>query len=186
MYGNHKLDVACCANPGGDNRLGLSEASFFFSDLHEVGYISENYAATFGSNNNGSYYLQPPFGIGSMLPLVKVSGAGAGVIPVSNGSGQIFWFLAQPNQPFDFNYQYYGGNYVKTIDAAALDSKMDDGLPTSGDIIAVNIAPGIASADSDYLPLPVAADDGTCISGGKYNTSLNSPQCNLLVKAHIY
>ena len=192
VVGNNRYDASCCVNnPGGDFRLYYAEATYSFAELYSYSMISETFTPIFGSAQNASGHASlGGFGTGHFLPASKISAGGqaGGIIPVSNAGGDIFWFVLAPlmgvnSLNYGISYGDYGPSLVP-IDALALDAKLDDGNPATGNVVAVAVRQG-PSSDSDYLPLPVIADDGTCISGGKYNTAQSSPKCDLLIKAQV-
>ena len=186
--GNNRYDTGCCVNnPGGDFRLGYSEAIFAFIDLHRVRMISENFTANPGTAQDGSGHGSVNgYGTGSYLPASKLTYGSrpGGIIPISNARGDVFWFVAMSpaSGVSSTAYLYYNGPGIIPVDALALDSKLDDGVPSTGGVVAV--ANGPVTTDADYYPLPV--DTGACVSGGGYNVSVSTLQCSVLVKANLY
>lgn len=190
LVGNNRLDTGCCVNnPGGDFRVNYFEGLFSFIELYNYGLISEPYK-DWGVADPTTAKV---FGKGNVLPTPKLFSEGTtGLLPLTNAKGDMFWFLAIPHTyptVASMGYLYFAPsgfwpNEVKPSDAAALDAKLDDGNPSTGNVVAVY--GGSPTSDSDYYPIFVDTHDGACISGNTYNFSSSATNCNILVKSDTY
>ena len=195
LAGNNIYDSSCCQNVGGDYRLVGSEGLYFAIDLHERGFLKENY-----TTNGANSAPQVTYGSGGYLPEAVIrKSSNNGLIPSSNLMGDIFWFFLPPSlgqggawsangtmlgssaDPAAYAWQE---SSVQTTDAIALDAKLDDGLPLSGDIVAVATPNNAPITSNSFYILPLTSDTN-CINGTGYNLTTNK-FCNIILKAKVY
>lgn len=195
QVGDGRLGSGCCSPdfPGG-SRLNYFEGTWTFIELSQFGMISENYQMW---TSDPATQARAAVGKDGVFPESKITGSDkGGIFPISNGSGDVFWFLAcQPasNLVQNIMSNFYLGSsspFIKPIDAVALDAKLDDGVPSTGDVVAVEAygvsQSGHVSSYADAYPRSIDTIQGHCISGSGYNASSSSPECSLLVKAKVY
>lgn len=182
------------------------EAYDFFNDLSQMGMIKGSYIAdtTGYLTVNGRLYA----GIGKTVPL-NAKGNGP-LLVTQNGAGQFWWALTASKNPIapDCNWTpmlLYGGDTCNAptglngpyspAEALAIDRKVDDGLPSNGNVIA-NFGWSSGSA-ANYYPMYLeynTAGNNNCTgtssglanppvanSTDKYNVSSTTVRCGIIV-----
>ena len=153
-----------------------AEAQFFFIDLSEVGMINEDYQwSAWVSAGEGEPFPEAAIGRGALL----VSGTRDGSIFYTYRYGQ------DRIGSSTFSVSLAEGN-ISPLEAVALDSKLDDGLPSSGDIASVTATPWVSSITRAY-PFVIETTNATCINTGSpnsYNTASDDTSlCRMVFKS---
>lgn len=161
--------------------IGFAPASFswdhepilFFSHLSDAG-LTENYTYHYP---NPSGFLSPT----AAIPTLKINYAG-GFIAVSY-NGYVWYFAGINNNAAATAYLgSFSSPVFKPLEAYSMDRKIDDGIPGTGNVIAV-VLPSVAAGD----PTPIMDNtDSQCVTTSAataYNLSSSSIWCRLMIKA---
>ena len=158
-----------------------SESSSYFPALSQYGFIKDNYRMVHGSAAVGK---------GSPYPRLMVNaGEFRALLALTNTSGEVFYYVGINNGVTHSNPTIgsMSPGIMSPEQAAAIDNKMDDGLPSTGDVTATTTT----RVGTVGAALPYAVDAASaCIAVGtpnQYNASNPSNTlCRLLVKAANY
>lgn len=149
------------------------EVCLFFPDLYGSGLK--------GGNNN----WVACDAVGIEFPASKIR-KNYGIVARGNSIGEIFYFHGIVAGSTNVNFATRAANgSLSPAESLALDAKMDDNLPGTGDVVAVTTT----AAGSGGVPYPFTLNTtaAACtMAGTAYNTSRSSELlCNLLVKAQL-
>ncbi|SRR5579884_155737 len=177
---------------GAANTTALNgEVLAFFRHLSDAGLIDGSYAATgttagtiTTSGTLGSA-ITSGSGVNLLLPAIKM-GRGNFIIPASANS--INYFVISGMSSVNINV---GGivtgeaNNLTPTEAYAIDTKIDDGLPGSGSVWAINGVSSISTYATVSAPTPTGGATGfsACIVStvipNTYNVQANGQYCSL-------
>lgn len=159
------------------------ETSCFWDDLSTAGMIAESLNA---STSCGAARAVAAASLGSSVPIAKL-GRGNYIL-VGNSGGINYWALTGVLS-IQSTGEYSLDDLVTGLEAFQIDSKVDDGAPTSGGVIAVNSPNGGIWNTTDT---PVASGSlaaGDCVVGNNtYNFSTNSGNdqgCQLRLRSNF-
>lgn len=177
---------------GAANTTALNgEVVAFFRHLSDAGLIDGSYAATVTTTGtittSGTLgaAITSGSGIDLLLPAAKMR-RGNYIIPASANS--INYFIISGMSGVNINV---GGvvtgetNNLTPIEAYAIDTKIDDGLPGSGSVWAINGGSSVSTYATVSIPTPTGGAAGftACIvntvTPNTYNVQMNSPYCSL-------
>lgn len=159
--------------------LIYDEAGHFFSDLSKMGMLSEYYATV---NVRTTFNI----GIGKQFPKAKIGKAGFWA--TTNYLGQIYYGYVSKDSSQGGNVwtNCAGGFMCDRVltpeQAAGVDSKFDDGVPTTGDVTTI----GSWDIPNTIIPFePATSNASSCNLGTKYNLNLSTALCNLTFKSTV-
>ena len=159
--------------------LIYDEAGHFFPDLSKMGMISESYVTV---NVRTTFNI----GIGKQFPKAKLGKAG--IWAKTNYLGQIYYaYISKDSSQGGNVWPNCAGGFMcdrvlTPEQAAGIDSKLDDGIPTTGDITTV----GSWDVSNTIIPFEPATSNGSsCNLGTKYNLNLSTVLCNLTFKSTV-
>ncbi len=146
------------------------EPAIFFVHLSAMKHISENYVYVAAS------YLT---GEGKQFPEAKI-GTG-GIVVSGNYRGDIYYVFSPMSTANLFSGRMTTGTLSPQL-ALALDSKMDDGLPLAGNVVAIGGAASVSTAKYPFVLQTSGAS--LCVNGTFYNVALETPNlCRIIVKS---
>lgn len=176
--GNNNKIIGVGTTPA---HLIYDEPGYFFSDLSKMGMLSEYYAQT--PNVRTTYLI----GLGKQFPKAKIGNAG--IWATTNYLGQIYYAYMSMDSAsggsvwVNCNGGFMCNKVLTPEEAAGIDSKFDDGVPTTGNVTTVD------SLDSANTTIPFFPDTNSaaaCGYNGKYNINLgNSVLCRLTFKSTV-
>ena len=149
------------------------ETYFPFVDMSTMGMLKEAYKWESGTWNAGTSH---------QFPISRISkNSGIGMTGTRFGDW-FYWFMDTSNNQI-FTDRLTTG-FLSASQSLAIDSKLDDGSPTSGGVKSIRASvPGSTST----IPFSLETDNvANCIYNGIYNISLTaSDLCRLVVKADV-
>ena len=116
------ISGGCSTGPGD------RECAYFFIDLVQIAGMKGSYTLP-----AGGFSAVTAYGDGTNAP-AAVIGKG-GVLINQNANGDLFWILVG-NLPYGYLYTGSPLSSVTPAQALALDAKLDDGFPASGNVVA--------------------------------------------------
>jgi prepilin-type N-terminal cleavage/methylation domain-containing protein len=122
--------------------------------------------------------------LGGVFPLTRI-GRGA-VVPYSTFNRRLAWFVGiNTSSASSMISNFFNAGILTPIEAFQIDSKIDDGAPTSGIVRAVALRSiyHCAASNSTSPTLETDITDGACstASTNLYNFSTTTTACSLLV-----
>lgn len=154
---------ACGTVPAGELMIA-GENTVFWYQLSQAGMVDGNYTVSAFTTYNAA----PS---DTTIPAAK---AGAGRVVPGAAGGKNYFVIGAPGTPTAGNAAWTAG--FTPTEAYQLDSKVDDGVPDSGIILAV----------SETAPDPDAASAGNCYASSAYalNSSVSDAlECNISWRA---
>lgn len=163
------------------------EPVYFFPDLSKSGLLNESFSVN-GTNST-------VIGLGNEFPAAEIGKGGLSV--TSTKDGNYFWFLGvATSNANNTNYGLHSvaGNIMSTTSAQSIDTKIDDGNPTTGIVAVSNGWSNGYNAGCDTtvtVDYPFNMTSGgsttigvclTSIAPYAYNTSRSGDSCQLQVK----
>lgn len=153
------------------------EPYYFFIDMSTMGVLQELYQRIIQhySCEKNEQFPEAAIGRGCL-------------IATGNAAGDIYWaftYKSSTTYEFTFSAMLAEGNFSST-EALALDSKLDDGNPATGNV-AVTTSTAEANG-STGLPFTAETDSSTtCVYNSVYNVSVSDTNlCRLVIKASLY
>lgn len=173
-------------NNGGAVTLHNGEISCFWAQLTTPGKelvkgVYDGFSAAVGAGAVND-------GVGSNIPAMKTTNFGWSVF----NDGTDNWFITGVigSQADDF---YDTAEPFIPLDAYDIDSKIDDGVPTAGNVVAVNgQATGTPDPDlqtgADFTSAGVSATtcQNTTPTPDEYQFTATAPLCNLMIKMETF
>ena len=183
---------------GVGDRLDV-ETRYFFPNLSASGMLSEQYSDAEGApTDSGRGHAFPTPVLGGKRAGINCAGCFfMGIAPLGTASGEYWWFvgaiLAGSNSMPAYDKR---GSFFYPEEAQAVDAKIDDGDPLTGDVLATMLHstdswPAITASDPPRIDMRMDTSPGpdgaaVCLSGGKYDISKGNAQlCNLLIRPQL-
>jgi prepilin-type N-terminal cleavage/methylation domain-containing protein len=150
-----------------------NEAAAFFRHLSQASLIAESITGTdFTAGNSET--------LATLTPSSKLSGGGN--ILVASIGGPNFYVMARGLTYDGSDVTFTANSEIKVIDVLQFDSKLDDGQPTTGRVIAIT--------DMNTADAGAGAADNQCVNTttnpDSYNTSTtarsNDTECTLRIR----
>lgn len=158
------------------------EITLYFTELERYKIINEGYSQGGALN----------YGEGGEIPKAKI-GRG-GIAMQMNTKGELFYFLGISfEEPYSnaagvgpFGNAISPTGIMSPAEALAIDSKMDDGNPYTGNVVAVRQYINSVDGGVPY-PMQLEPDNAAnCVYNSQYNVSLDATSlCRLLIKAEF-
>jgi len=164
------------------------EEHFFWTDLSAAGLISGNFndaSATPTAMTWSAITTEVPAAAIGRHAVVTIAAVGLGASPAF--SRMTNYYCVWPITEINVGAMSWNGTQINAFtpaEAYAIDAKIDDGWPRSGDVGAESNEGGVISTPA----FPLAPADGVCISnaaGNPYNLNYTwgaTPSCDLLFK----
>ncbi len=148
-------DISIGADATDNGTEFATEAAAFFSHLADVNMISESITAYAGATTTKTVaYAAADIDVTTNFMPASKLGRGA-LVAVRGAAGQNYFYLSVPAITNGVG-TFTDGSQIQVLDAKNIDDKFDDGLPTTGRVIAVT---NFATADSGG-----AAADDICVN----------------------
>ncbi len=153
------------------------ETVTIWNDLSTVNLISGSYAGAW-DNANG-WCPSTTAAVAAFLPAAKLGGGTYVNSIMAYGDpsqGKNYFKLSSIYSAFQQNYGDAAEGYaLKPVDAYAIDIKIDDGAPLTGNVVAVNVTSSIIPQPMPLLAIPAAVANGVCVqTDGTYNLSAST------------
>ena len=166
---NGNNDGVIVNNPSSPS-AGVREDLRAWQHLYNAGLIESKVSGTHtGSARTCGFCTD----LGVNIPKSKLTGAGYSLLYIGTTSWHIQWYDASYGNALFFGAQanYTSGGILKGDEAALVDSKMDDGSPSGGKVLAWKngITPGCTTSDVDAT--------------AAYNGTNTNPVCALIFKS---
>ncbi|AMV40243.1 prepilin-type N-terminal cleavage/methylation domain-containing protein [Planctomyces sp. SH-PL62] len=175
------------------------EMTYFFMHLGDANLIAGNYNFYLSGYRDDGVYggaLRTTMSAGVDYPALKMNPL-AGILPVTSRIFGDNWFMLScisdtaimgwinQNCQFGAAVPPAHDHRLLPMQAFALDSKIDDGIPSTGTVRAVRILGGAIAGVSYDITIYIDDRPNLCVTTSAstlYNTNNNSPQCSMLVK----
>jgi prepilin-type N-terminal cleavage/methylation domain-containing protein len=155
-----------------------AEPVMFWRHLSEANLIDGTYGTNL-SNRGETPVTSSPDVINSFLPLAKI-GNGASIEANYPGNGQNYFALIKVLDFWGAGGHGSSSNPLTAQQAYAIDTKMDDGLPATGNVIAINGA-GWRVLDTYSTWTTPSAVSG-CVASSAYALTQTTQSCSLRFK----
>ena len=171
-----------------------TEQYHFFSALSSSGMVNKTYGHCNGSGNcSGAAGANWSGLIGSpgLWPELKIAPK-KGMMVVGGKDGSIHYFLGINQSGMAFYSGIADLPIILPIHAAALDSKLDDGFASTGNVFASTNLPTAKSActgctNTDPTVMQLDVTNGACTNSGTPRTynSTSTSLCRVVIKAEV-
>lgn len=162
-------DDGFITNNAGFPSSGIREDLRAWQHLYNAALIESKVT---GTHTGTAYTCGFCTSTGVNIPASKLNGAGYSMLNLGTTSGHIQWYDGNYGNVIFFGSQrnYTSGGILKGDEAMLLDTKLDDGSPSTGRIAAWKsiITPGCTTTDVDAT--------------AAYNATNNNPVCALIIK----